>query len=175
MKYTIRFAEPYKISSFKHTIDMIFPYTVVRSDLINAPEEISSTKSFNLKIRISGLLALSWNLQPNDLVKVLFEYGKRSIVQRVKDDMLTPEQELLLTSENYPPSCPFDPDRISTPSGATIEVDTGTESLSRAHASPPLEFDVFISHASEDQAAFVEPLAHYLVQKGLHVWFVLLP
>jgi len=38
-------------------------------------------------------------------------------------------------------------------------------------ASPSPEFDVFISHASEDKAAFVEPLASYLVQHGLKVWY----
>jgi hypothetical protein len=40
-----------------------------------------------------------------------------------------------------------------------------------AHTSPSPEFDVFISHASEDKTAFVEPLAHYLVQQGLRVWY----
>ncbi len=38
-------------------------------------------------------------------------------------------------------------------------------------ASPSPAFDVFISHASEDKAAFVEPLANHLVQHGLKVWY----
>ena len=38
-------------------------------------------------------------------------------------------------------------------------------------ASPSPEFDVFISHASEDKATFVEPLVSYLVQHGLKVWY----
>lgn len=46
----------------------------------------------------------------------------------------------------------------------------GTKRL-EAQPSPAPEFDVFISHASEDKAAFVEPLANYLVQKGLRVWY----
>jgi hypothetical protein len=32
-------------------------------------------------------------------------------------------------------------------------------------------FDVFISHASEDKEAFVEPLATELRKRGLKVWF----
>ena len=48
---------------------------------------------------------------------------------------------------------------------------TGRTRRTAAHTSPPPEFDVFISHASEDKTAFVEPLAHYLVQQGLRVWY----
>lgn len=33
------------------------------------------------------------------------------------------------------------------------------------------EHDVFISHASEDKADFVRPLAHALVDRGLSVWY----
>ena len=46
----------------------------------------------------------------------------------------------------------------------------GTQRL-EVQRSPASEFDVFISHASEDKAAFVEPLANYLVRKGLRVWY----
>jgi TIR domain len=34
-----------------------------------------------------------------------------------------------------------------------------------------VEWDVFISHASEDKDDFVRPLAHGLEEKGLKVWF----
>ncbi len=34
-----------------------------------------------------------------------------------------------------------------------------------------MEWDVFISHASEDKAAFVRPLADRLKERGLRVWF----
>lgn len=34
-----------------------------------------------------------------------------------------------------------------------------------------IEYDVFISHASEDKDAFVRPLAKALKQKGLNVWY----
>ena len=129
MKQTIRFEEPSQIGPFRDAIDMIFPYSVVRSDIIGAPEETSSTKRFELKLGISRSLASCWNLQPDKLIKVLFEYGKRYVIQLLKDDTLTSEQELFLTSSSYPTVCPFDPDRIPAPSGATIEVDTGPASL----------------------------------------------
>lgn len=34
-----------------------------------------------------------------------------------------------------------------------------------------IEYDVFISHASEDKEAVVRPLANALVQRGLRVWY----
>ena len=138
MKYTIRFGEPYELPRVGHATEMSFPYTIVRSDLINAPEERINTKYCRLKVGISWLLAASWRLQPDDLIKVLFEYGKRDIVKRVKDNTLTPEQEMWLSTEDYPPICPFDPDRILAPSGATIVVDTSTEALASSIASSQL-------------------------------------
>lgn len=135
MKQTIRFEKPYQIGPFRDAIDMMFPYTIVRSDLIGAPEEKSSTLRYNLKIGISRTLASCWSLQPDDLIKVLFEYGKRYIVELVKGNALSPDQELWLTTQNYPTECPFDPDRISSPSGTTVEVDTGDESLAGRVAS----------------------------------------
>ncbi len=36
---------------------------------------------------------------------------------------------------------------------------------------PPREYDVFISHASEDKASVVRPLANALIQGGLRVWY----
>jgi len=127
MKQTIRFEEPNRIARFRPAIDIIFPYNVVNSNLIGAPEEKSSTQKFNLKVGISDSLVACWNLRSDDLIKVLFEYGKRYVVQQLKDKTLTSEQELWLTTNNYPTVCPFDPSRISAPSGATIEVDIGPD------------------------------------------------
>ena len=129
MKQTIRFEKPYRIGPYRDAIDMIFPYTIVRSDLVGAPEEKSSSLRYNLKLGISRTLASCWDLQPDDLIKVLFEYGKRYIVELLKGNALSLDQELWLTTENYPTECPFDPVRISAPSGAAVEVDTGDKSL----------------------------------------------
>jgi hypothetical protein len=129
MKRTIRFKEPYKLGCVRRAIDMMFPFNIVNSDLIGAPEEKSSTQEFNLKVGISDSLFACWSLRPNDLVKVLFEYGKRYVVQQLKDNTLASEQELFLTTSKYPTVCPFDPSRIPAPSGATIEVDIGPNLL----------------------------------------------
>ena len=41
----------------------------------------------------------------------------------------------------------------------------------RVFIGEPYQYDVFISHASEDKDSFVKPLADALVEKGLRVWF----
>jgi Domain of unknown function (DUF1883)/TIR domain len=40
-----------------------------------------------------------------------------------------------------------------------------------AETSPSREYDVFISHASEDKESVVRPLAHVLSSSGLKVWY----
>lgn len=45
---------------------------------------------------------------------------------------------------------------------------TGTGMKKRT---PLVEYDVFISHASEDKEGFVRPLAKALKQKGVNVWY----
>lgn len=44
-------------------------------------------------------------------------------------------------------------------------------SLVRNHTENNVEYDVFISHASEDKDSIVRPLANALVQRGLKVWY----
>ena len=36
---------------------------------------------------------------------------------------------------------------------------------------PSAQYDVFLSHASEDKAEFVEPLYRALIKRGLTAWF----
>lgn len=43
--------------------------------------------------------------------------------------------------------------------------------LKGAHTQTQIEWDVFVSHASEDKEAFVRPLAKALHTRGLRVWF----
>jgi hypothetical protein len=43
--------------------------------------------------------------------------------------------------------------------------------LSNSELDQRYEWDVFISHASEDKDAFVQPLAYALVEEGVRVWY----
>jgi len=54
--------------------------------------------------------------------------------------------------------------------GAATEQDTDRRAHSTA-TDPDRTYDVFLSHASEDKAAFVRPLAHELRDRGYDVWY----
>ncbi|MFA7494017.1 MAG: DUF1883 domain-containing protein [Proteiniphilum sp.] len=45
------------------------------------------------------------------------------------------------------------------------------ESLPNYESGEEIEYDVFISHASEDKDEVVRPLAHALKEEGLRVWY----
>ena len=53
--------------------------------------------------------------------------------------------------------------RDVTPKNSTVFTSTGSE--------PPEYYDVFISHATEDKADIVRPLAEALIGEGLRVWY----
>jgi len=54
------------------------------------------------------------------------------------------------------------------PSDILDEISVG---LGRIPVLEAPQWDVFISHASEDKESFVRPLAERLISRGLHVWF----
>ena len=73
------------------------------------------------------------------------------------------------------------PDRVSLEmehllkgrSGTPRQVAAPAQSSPEASGAPtkPEQYDVFISHASEDKAEIAEPLFHALVAAGVRVWF----
>ena len=129
MKKTILFENPQPLARTRDATEFLFPYSIVDSSLIGAPEEKSRASRFSIKVGVSGTLESCWNLTNAHIVKVLFEYGKRHIVQKLKDGALTGSEELLLHTGNAEVPCPFDVSRIENPAGARIEVDVGGQQL----------------------------------------------
>lgn len=118
----VRFGKPYLLPKTRDVVEYQFPFTVVDSSLIGAPEEESETRRHTVKIVIAGVDVACWGLSQPDLVKVLFEYGKRYIVEKLKYGTLSDKEELRLSDLNPPDKCPFDPSMISDPSQACINV-----------------------------------------------------
>jgi len=133
MVKTIVFKEPKHIFSDNDldATEYSFPYTMVDTALIALPEEKSETKCYRIKVSITRTLETMWSSRDEnlDITKVLFEYGKRHIIQKLKDGTLLEKEELWLTTSTHPKSCPFDSDRIPDPNGNKIEVDLGGEKL----------------------------------------------
>ena len=120
----VRFGKPYLLPKTRDVVEYQFPFTV-----IGAPEEESETKQHSVKVVITGVLDACWGLSRPDLVKVLFEYGKRHIAEKLEGGTLSDKEELYLSTSNYPDECPFDPSMISDPSQASINVTIPEKSL----------------------------------------------
>lgn len=125
----VLFSDPRLLPTTKDAFEYEFPFTVVDSSLIGAPEEESKTEIHTIKVSITRTLASMWKLSQQDLVKVLFEYGKRHIVEKLKDGTLSDTEELWLSTSSHPKKCPFNPARISNPSQASIIVSIPQKTL----------------------------------------------
>ncbi len=87
-------------------------YSVVDTDLVGEPDEFSRTTHGSIVVFISGSRAATWRLDRSSLEKVLFEYAKRYIRDKVVDNTLSEREELQLTTSTTPDECQFDPKRI---------------------------------------------------------------
>jgi hypothetical protein len=128
-KKTIKFEAPLPLARTRDAKDVWFGYTIINSSFIGTPEEDSKTEEYNLKVGVSRTLTSCWGFNESELIKVLFEYGKRHIFQKLIDKTLVLDEELDLTTANTPTKCPFDPNRIDEPTGATYEKEIPEESI----------------------------------------------
>lgn len=124
MEKTITFTHKEYLPITKDALDVNFHFNVIDSSLVGAPEEKSLQTHHIIKVTITRTLAACWSLEPEDRDKVMFEYGKRHIIEKIKDGNLGAEEELWLSTYNYPSQCPFDPARIDNPEGAIVTVQT---------------------------------------------------
>jgi hypothetical protein len=122
------FGKPDPLPKTRDAVEYQFPFTVVDSSPTGAPEKESETKHI-VKVGISGVLDACWRLSRPDLVKVLFEYGKRHIAEKLKGGTLSDKEELQISGSSHPDECPFDPSMISDPSQASINVTIPEKSL----------------------------------------------
>jgi hypothetical protein len=134
MKKKIEFKSPIPLGRTRDASDYLFPYDLVDSTFVGMPEEQNRTLHFDIKVGGTRSLVACWGLNETDLIKVLFEYGKRHIIQKLKDGTLSDEEELLLSTSTAEVPCPFDPTRIPSPTGTTIEVDLGGVSFMKDQA-----------------------------------------
>jgi hypothetical protein len=128
MIFTITFGEPENVTNpGQDGVQYSFPFTIVDSTLIGAPEEKAQTQSRRIIVPISRSRLAAWRFPEEALVKVLFEYGKRHVVALVKSNDLPAEYTIrypTITTVSHPDSyCPFDPTVIEEPAGQSINVE----------------------------------------------------
>jgi hypothetical protein len=109
---TLRFTGDRWLTKTRDGLDYELSYSIVDTDLVGKPEEESQTRHGTIRVGISGTLSSCWDIDQEELRKVLFEYGQRRIVDKVLESTLGGREELELTTANTPTKCPFDPARI---------------------------------------------------------------
>lgn len=123
-KYQLRFLDPFEVPTSKDAFEISFSYQIVDGEFYNKPEQDFYTKTNYLKIGITGRMDASWRSKDKNfnLMKVLFEYGKRHIIQKLKDSTLQEKEELIISSNTHPDKCPFDSSKLEFPNDKWIEV-----------------------------------------------------
>lgn len=101
---------------------ILFPFTMVNADLVGLPEETVKTASKRMTVRISRTLRETWSHDSGDLVLILFEIGRRKIIERLRQQGQISDDEMVIAQQEN--VCPFDPKRIRQPDGfeETVEI-----------------------------------------------------
>ncbi len=123
MNKRLKLVEARELPRTRDGSDYLYRFSLVDISLIGMPEENYYTSQHRIKVGISGTMEAVWlGRQPNiNFSKICYEYGKRELVQKVKDGIIQEYQELEITSVNYPNQCPFQSERI------IMEVGTSTD------------------------------------------------
>lgn len=100
-----------------------FPFSLIDKVLVGSPEEEANTEYHDINVSVSYVLMTCWKIKGDDLLKVMFEYGKRKIIQHVKNGTLEECDDLFLTSDNTENRLEFDVKRIKNPVDVSIEID----------------------------------------------------
>ena len=108
----LSFHHPEFVPTSKDATEYIFPYNFVNKKLLGMPEEVSETKYYKIKVSITRTLQSMWQLSEDDLLKVLYEYIKRYLSEKIKLDSIRNNEEYSLSTDSHPKKSPYDPTRI---------------------------------------------------------------
>ncbi len=138
IKKTVCFGKPSDLAiPFKNDNSQInFYFSVVDSVMIGEPEEKGATTHHRLTVSMSRKLRVNWGLENEDknTIKVLFQYGKRHIEEKIKSGILSETEEISLSTETCPDSCPFIISCISYPiESFEISLDVASDNLNNIH------------------------------------------
>jgi hypothetical protein len=128
MTFTITFAEPQDVTNpGQDGVQYSFPFTIIDTALIGAPEQKSQTHEHRVIVPICRTRRTGWHLSDSALIRVLFEFGRRHVAELVRSYGVPSDQTLrfpTITTESHPDvACPFDPDAIPSPIGFIMTVE----------------------------------------------------
>ncbi|MCZ6702294.1 MAG: hypothetical protein O6940_04550 [Ignavibacteria bacterium] len=127
MTKKITLVEAKELPETRDGSDYLYRFSLIDASLIGKPEEYFYTTYHEIKVGISGTMEAAWIARQENInfLKVCYEFGKRELVQKVKDGSIQKYQELEITSVTQPDGCPYQSDRIEFSIGATVNFDIG--------------------------------------------------
>lgn len=127
----IKFKDVRHLPSSRDAIEFVYFY-----DIIN---ENGNSEAKAIKVSISGSLCVGWGFQIwsnqpdkdySNLAKILLQYGKNKIIEKLKEGTLNDNEELILLTTTHPSTSPYNPDNLIEPQNAEFEIEVGQKMLS---------------------------------------------
>jgi len=103
--------------------DIRFDFSIVDTAFVGGPEERKNTSQVKVLARISRTLEAIWKLAPPQLEKVLYEFAKRHLQDKVSDGTDSADERIDLNTSTAQQDCPYEPERISITPGSRFEVE----------------------------------------------------
>lgn len=128
---TLRFKSTRHLPSSRDAIEFLYFYDIIDENGKAIPRTI--------KISISGSLSISWGFQIwspepektyKNLEKILLQFGKDKIIEKLKEDTLNDHEELILLTSTHPLEPPYNPSNLIDVAEAEYEVEVGHKTLS---------------------------------------------
>ena len=119
----ITFCNPREVTNpGEDSRSFLYHFSCVDAAVVGAPEEARVTTEHRLIVTIANNRLPAWKLTDADLIKVLFEIGRRKVIEKVKEGSLQQEERVMVNTGTHSAICPFDPTCIKEPDGAVFEV-----------------------------------------------------
>lgn len=163
MKIRLVFDKPDLLPTGRDAIEYLFRYKVIDEKFVGKPEEDSETKHYRIKVSITGTLDMMWKLSDFDREKVLYEFGKRHVEEKIKEGSLIDNEELWLSTSTHPKSNPFNPSKIQLLESKVITISTRDESMGFNHSALQLGSKI-INSRDNINAVFQEKYGNKLLQ-----------
>lgn len=105
-----------------------FSFAFVDSEHIDTPRQRSETKQCNIDVKASRTLLDTWSLEGESIEMVLFQVAKERIESVLCNsannvNILPCEIQLEVDTGTFPRACPFDPELIEKPAGASFQIE----------------------------------------------------
>lgn len=133
----IEFKNPEYKSFSRDSIDFYFPYFYRTIENRGEPNEIVKNLDYGITVGISGMLSSNWGFQAlrdekqiRELMKILFIYALSTIKEKYYENSLKENDEIILTTENQPSNCPYNPNNVKGIMRYKIQLDNVQESFS---------------------------------------------